>query len=120
MADPHRRRVTWLLGLALFTVGSLAASAQSVQPSDTVTQMAAEFLTIQNVILVAGLVFHFGLLRQELRQLRADVNDLEAWRQKRPAEADAVYARREVIAEHIASIDRRLGLIEQALSERRK
>jgi len=75
----------------------------------------AELFTVPNIALVLTLVFHFGLLRAELKQLRGDVGDLKVWRDKRIVEEDATYARRDVLGEHISSIDRRLGAIEESV-----
>jgi len=97
------QRLPLLLGLA-FTVFVSTASATQEAIEEGTVGMALELFSIQNIVLIAGLIFHFGLLRQELRELR-----------NRADEIPKTYARKDVISESLRDIDRRLTEIEKAV-----
>ena len=102
-----RRQVAWLVGFMVLVGWSFVVSAQEYNAQPTRSPWA-ELFTIQNLILASGIIFHFGMLRQELTFIRSEIDKLKR-------DMPVIYARKDVLAERLDSIDKRLGTIEEKL-----
>ncbi len=126
----NRRRATLSLSLVTLATLSLAASAQQVV-TDHVPAAAgwsmSEILTPQNVLSLLVLVFHFGVLRQEMRGMQEQITKLQSWQETArldfarkdvlDAKRDAIHSAVEALTDKADSIEGRINGIRRQRSE---
>lgn len=108
----NRRRAVWCIGLAVLACSSMALSAQQVTQQTPEGWSMSDILTPQNVLSLCVLVYHFGILRQEMRDIQSRLKSIESWRETGAA---ASFARKDVLEAKLDAIDERLVSIEAKL-----
>lgn len=72
----------------------------------------SDILTPQNVFSLCVLVYHFGILRQEMRDIQSRLKAIESWRETGAGQS---FARKDVLEAKLEAIDERLASIEAKL-----
>jgi hypothetical protein len=104
-----------LMVWAVLAFTTLAVAAQSDPAPSGRNWSFADLVTLPNLVSAAILIFHFGALRQELRDLRDRLTKLESFRDD---SAPDTYERKDVLAPVLKSIDSRLERIERSQGRR--
>lgn len=111
------RRALWLGALTSLLVCSMAfAQAPPPAAGGGFDGWLREQFTFSNVIAAAVLVYHFGVLRQQLSAQAETIAALVAWRQREEG-PDGVFARKDVMKATLESIDQQLGAIAHELQK---
>lgn len=76
-----------------------------------------EQFTFGNFVTMASLAFAFGVQYRRLQDIERDVQAIKAQQNADSIATAATYARRDVLAETLQSINQRLGNIEHDLRE---
>ncbi len=107
-----RTRVAIVAALMVTALMSIVLSAQSTTTVTSTSGLFQELFTLPNILTISVFIFHFGMLRQTIADMRSRMEKLEAWRDEG---APDTFARQDrmgdalrTIAERLDSIDRRL------------
>lgn len=107
-----RRKVIMVAMLCTCAFMSLALSAQEIAEQPKSAWSWDTVLSPQNVFSLAVLIFHFGVLRQEIKDMQARVVKLEKWRDDN---APNEFARKDVLEAQAKAIDSNLTDIKERL-----